>query len=454
MKKVLYFVAAAALVFGAVACDGNKENVNEQGLLDDGGKKLTPDDQKSKIEETANALMSDLDLKVWQSDYELVMSTVAEMEDKNVDASAIEDHLGAIVDAWTTATGEEPGVVYTHVAHLSQLTGHFTENAEGGFDYEEANDLAVTIFSGNKTITATASVTDRDEKILLNASFRNGYDESGKPYESGDYTYMYVPEKASLGIAVDGKSLASLEITLNFTDVDKNGEADQNDKLDLGYSMTVGAYTFAIEQAEYATDAANVKMSFKRDGKLVLGVDAKAAAKVVNYDYEKDGRSGYDVIPVSATANIDIEGKIQLSGNLPSGEALQAAEEEIDKAYSTNDYEAFKKAVDKLEKSFGVGVYYDGNKTLQATLGFEPVFNQGGQADGDLNGDGIVDEQDSYEQSFSANPVIRFLDGTTVGVEEYFSEKNFASLLVNVQAWVYGIMDYLGVLNKEQSVQK
>ena len=441
MKKLLYFAAAAALVFGAVACNGNKEKVNEQGLVDEGGVKLTPNAQKSKIEDTANALMSDLDITVWEQEYDLVMNTVKEMQEKDVDASAIEEYLKGIVNAWTIQTGEDPHVVFETVIKLSQLKGHFTENANGSFDKEDADDLQVTIFSGNKTITATASVKDRDEKILLTS---NAY-ETTDGYSEQNFEYINVPEKAALGITVDGKSLASLEIRLNFTDSNKNGKADESDKLDLGYAMTVGAYSLIIDQAEYATDAANVKMSFKRDNRLVLGVDAKAAAKVVTYDPEKDGRSGAEVIPVSATVKVDLEGKIQVTGNLPSGEALQAAQEEMNKAYAAMDYEAFKKAVDKFEKSFGVGVYYDGSNALQATLGFEPVFYQGGQADSDLNGDGLINEQDSYGQSFTASPVIRFLDGTTYSVEEYFSQDNFSTLMQKIASWAGGIEEYLGI---------
>ena len=425
MKKLFYFAAAAALVFGAAACNGNKENVNEQGLVDDGGAKLTPDQQKSKIEETADALMSDLDLKVWQSEYDLVNNTIQEMQDKDVDASVIEERINAIIDAWTTMTGEEPGVVYTHVAHLSQLTGHFTENAEGGFDYEAANDLAITIFSGGKTITATASVKDRDEKVLLQESFNNGTDASGNQYHSGDYTYAYVPEKANLAIAVDGSSLASLEIRLNYTDVDKNGEADQNDKLDLGYTMTVGAYTFSIDQAEYATDNASVALTFSKDGKKVLSVDAKAAARIEEIQYGNDARKEF--VPVSADVKVDLEGKIQLSGSLPSYDVLIAAEEDMNKASASQDYEAFKTALDKFEKSFGIGLYYDGTSNLQATLGFEPM----------------------NEAGFNAIPVIRFLDGTTVGVEEYFSKQNFGSLMQRIAEWGDGIANYLGLMDKE-----
>ena len=432
------------MVFGAAACNGNKENVNEQGLVDDGGAKLTPDQQKSKIEETADALMSDLDLKVWQSEYDLVNNTIQEMQDKDVDASSIEEHLTAIVNTWTTMTGEEPGVVYTHVAHLSQLTGHFTENAEGGFDYEAANDLAITIFSGGKTITATASVKDRDEKVLLHASFINGTDASGNQYHSGDYTYAYVPEKANLAIAVDGSSLASLEIRLNYTDVDKNGEADQNDKLDLGYTMTVGAYTFSIDQADYATDSANVKLSFSKDSKLVLGVEAQAALGTREIQY--DNGSQTELIPVSANAKIDLEGKIQLVGSLPSYNYLENAQKELSNSYS--DFEKFKVALDKFEKSFGIGLYYDGTNNLQATLGFEPVNKPAEQAGWDINGDGVMDSNDVYPASFTFEPVIRFADGTSYAAEA-FAQQYGQNLAAKIKEWAGGILDYLGLMNKE-----
>ena len=445
MKKLFYFAAAAALVFGAAACNGNKENVNEQGLVDDGGAKLTPDQQKSKIEETADALMSDLDLKVWQSEYDLVNNTIQEMQDKDVDASVIEERINAIIDAWTTMTGEEPGVVYTHVAHLSQLTGHFTENAEGGFDYEAANDLAITIFSGGKTITATASVKDRDEKVLLQESFNNGTDASGNQYHSGDYTYAYVPEKANLAIAVDGSSLASLEIRLNYTDVDKNGEADQNDKLDLGYTMTVGAYTFSIDQADYATDSANVKLSFSKEGKLVLGVDAKAAARIEEIQYEYGTRTEF--VPVSADVKVNIEGKIQLVGSLPSYDHVEKAQEELN---NSSDFEKFKVALDKFEKSFGIGLYYDGTNTLQATLGFEPVNKPAEQAGWDINGDGVTDSNDVYPASFTFDPVIRFADGTSYTAEA-FAQKYGQNLAAKIQEWVHGIQDYLGLKKTDNS---
>ena len=99
----------------------------------------------------------------------------------------------------------------------------------------------------------------------------------------------------------------------------------------------------------------------------------------------------------------------------------------MNKASASQDYEAFKTALDKFEKSFGIGLYYDGTSNLQATLGFEPM----------------------NEAGFNAIPVIRFLDGTTVGVEEYFSEQNFGSVMQRIAEWGNGIAGYLGLMDKE-----
>ena len=420
MKKLFYFAATAALVFGAAACNGNKENVNEQGLVDDGGAKLTPDQQKSKIEETADALMSDLDLTVWQSEYDLVNNTIQEMQDKDVDASSIQKYLSDFTETWTTMESPEPHAVYNTVMKFSDVKGHFIENANGSFEFAEADDFRITIYSGGKTITATASVKDRDEKILLLHKGSAGTDGSSEDYNE----YLCVPEKANLGIVVDGKRLAELEIRLNYTDANKDGRANEYDKFDLGYTMTVGAYSLSIDQADYSTSAANVKLNFSKDSKLVLGVEAQAALGTREIQY--DNGSQTELIPVSANAKIDLEGKIQLVGSLPSYDYLENAQKELSNSYS--DFEKFKVALDKFEKSFGIGLYYDGTNTLQATLGFEPV-----------NMDAA---------GFSFNPVIRFADGTSYTAEA-FAQKYGQNLAAKIEEWADGILDYLGLMNKE-----
>ena len=71
MKKIAFYLMAAAMVLTTAGCEKINDLIegkttNDQGLVDDNGKKLTADEQKTKIDETADALMADLDMSVWQ----------------------------------------------------------------------------------------------------------------------------------------------------------------------------------------------------------------------------------------------------------------------------------------------------------------------------------------------------------------------------------------------------
>lgn len=417
------------------------KKVNEQGLVDDRGKKLTPDEQKSKIDETLDALMADLDMTVWQAEYDKVEGVLDEMGEKEVDSSVIEEHMEAITDAWESATGEDPFVTTTTLAKLSDLKGHFTENTNGGFDYEEADDLQVTIFSAGKTITAGFSAKLTDTVITLSEGWHGYQDAEGNWVEKYENIFKaYVPSEAALTLKVDGELLASLSIRLNYTDVNQDGYADANDKADLGYTIVVGAYSFILDQANYATENAAVSAKILRDKKLVVGVDAKAAFMLEQEDV---------LMPASGQVKIDVEGKMQVVGTIPSYKSLEEATDKMDDAAMKEDFEAYSAAVAEVEKAYGLGVYYDGKNTLQATLGFEPFrFDECIE---DRNGDGQVTEADRMK-GFGVNPVIRFADGTSYGFEDYFNEERFGDTEEKVTKWAMDILEALGLVSKSEAV--
>ena len=444
MKKIVFYVMAAAMVLGTASCEKINDLVtgkttNEQGLTDDKGKKLTADEQKSKIDETADALMTDLDMSVWQKEYDTVEGVLDEMGEKKIDSSVLENKMQTIVDAWQTVKGENPFVTTTTLIKLTDLMGHFTENAEGGFDYEEANDLQITIFSGEKAITAGFSAKLTDTVINIDESYRGSQDADGnwtEKYEN--IVKAYVPGEAALTLKVNGELLASLNIRINYTDVNGDGWVDENDKADLGFTIKVGAYTIQLDQADYASDKASVGAKILKDNHLVVGVSAKAAYKVVETE---EG-----IIPISGEVKVDVEGKIQVVGNLPSYDTLMTAGDKVNKASQAEDYDAFTAAVAELEKAYGFGVYYDGKNTLQATVGLEPYkFDEAGK---DYNGDGVVNEQDRVK-GFGVNPVIRFQDGTSYGVEEYFSEDRFGDTEQKVYKWAMDILEALGLMSQD-----
>ena len=448
MKKIAFYLMAAAMVLTTAGCEKINDLIegkttNDQGLVDDNGKKLTADEQKTKIDETADALMADLDMSVWQKEYDTVESVLDEMGEKEIDSSVLENKLESIVDAWQSTTGEDPFVTTTTLARLTDLKGHFTENAQGGFDYVEADDLQITITSGTKTITAGFSAKVTDTVITVSDGYHGYQDENGNWVERYESIFKaYVPSEAALTLKVDNDELASLKIRLNYTDVNGDGWVDENDKADLGFTVKVGAYTIQLEQANYASDKANVSAKVLRDKKLVVSVSANAAYKFVETE---EG-----IIPISAEVKVDVEGKIQVVGNLPSYEKLEAAANKINEAIRAKDYTAYSASVAELEKAYGFGVYYDGKNTLQATVGFEP-FKYEDLPLQDYNGDGVINENDKLS-GFGVKPVIRFADGTSYGVEDYFSEERFGDTEDKVTKWAMDILEALGLMAKDEVV--
>lgn len=442
-KSVFGLMTIAAVAFALTSCDklseflgGNtsKEEVNEQGLVDDGGTAIEAEAQKTKIEDTADAVMGAFDLNVWKSNYDKAYAIVETTQEKELDGSVITEKLDAIVDLWMSESGEDPYVVYTTVARLSDLKGHFTENAEGGFDYEEADDLQITIYVDGEAVTFTFSVVEREDKILLyskdayydNETDINGdgvVDENDVVKEYGEDVYFYLPQSAKAQIIAGNEVLASLDVTLNFTDVNANGQVDPDaDKLDLSTAITIEPYTLTIEQINYSKSDASVSVKLSNGSQVILALSASASYNLTASENE------YAVVPVKASAMLDIMGKLQIRGSIPDYEALIEMEDNIYKAQKAGDKEAYEAAVAEFEKLIGLGVYYDGTSTLQASLGFEPEYYSDG----------------GYDYWY-ANPVIRFADGTSYGVEEYFTQERFGDLLQKIIEWSGKITAYLGV---------
>ncbi|MBR6306752.1 MAG: hypothetical protein IKR38_08290 [Bacteroidales bacterium] len=423
MKKLYFVILAAAAIVSAASCEKINDLVSgktttEQGLVDDKGKDLTPDQQKVKIEETANTLMELMDKSQWEADYENVMSTVAALDQKeNLDASDIEAYLKGIVDAWSSVKGEDPYTVTVTVAHLTQIKGHFTENKEGKFDFQDADDLSITVFDGEIPVTVTFAAKD---EAATPAHFS----------DQDDDVTIYIPASSTLSIAKNNEVIGSLEIRLSPKDLNGDNIITEADAISVSYTMKAGAYTFDLSQADYATDKASVSAKILMGKQLIIGASVSA-----DYTFEKTDE-GIDVLSASAKAMVNLAGKTQIRFTIPDGVKLQEALAKVSDAQLKGDGDAFKAAIAELEKLYGFGVYYDGKNTLQATIGFEAVYNE--------------------ELKFwDANPVIRFADGTSYAVEDYFSQERFGDLAGEIMKWIQELMDYLGIKveNSDESAQ-
>lgn len=422
MKKLTYAFAAAAIAVAATSCEKISDFVhgvktNEQGLVDDRGKDLTPDQQKVKIEETANTMMDLLDKDQWEADYQEVNSTVKSLDQKEINSDNVSEYLKNITSLWESVRGEDPNQVAVLVAHLTDLKGHFTENAEGTFDIDgNYDDLSVTVYDGNVPVTVTFAA-------------RN---EAKTPFhyeDNDDDVTIYIPGTSTLSVAKNNKVIGSLEVRLDPKDVNGDGIINQDDNIDVGYTVKVGVYTFDLTQADYATDHASVKASIYNGKKLVIGTELSAKYA---YSFENTAEGpAFEVTEAYAYAMVDLAGKTQIRFNLPDGLRVEELSKQLNAQY--RDGAAFKATLAEIEKLYGFGVYYDGKKTLQATIGFEAMS---------------VNDEVAGEYWY-ANPVIRFADGTSYAVEEYFNEERFGNLANDIMSWIQDLQKYLGLDNNK-----
>ena len=421
MKKVFYLIAACAVIASAASCEKINDLVtgkttNEQGLVDDNGKKLSVNQQESKVEETADILMANLDVEVWKGDYELVMNTYVTLSQKEIDGSVLSNKLREISDLWTSVSGEDPNQVVTTVVKLSDLKGHFTENAEGGMDYAEANDLQITVFAGEDKVTATFSVVDNAPVFVINE------------YEN-ETVSAYVPSIVKSSLFIGSNNIAKLEVNLHPQDKNGDGVLDEKeDRVDLTYKMDISAYTLEVSRLAYASEKATVSAKLSKGKQLLVGIDAGASFKWAQETY---GETTYETVnPESGYATLDLAGKMQFRGNLPDYNKVQEASQNMYQALYADvvDEAKIKEAVQAYEDVIGFGVYYDGKNTLQATLGFEPFKH----------------EQTDFSY-WTVEPVIRFADGTSMGMEELSQEKDIQRVAEKIQNWILGIQQYLGI---------
>ena len=422
MKKLSYVLVAAAVVMSAASCEKISDLVNgvtenEQGLVDDKGKDLTPDEQKVKIEETANTLMDLMDKKGWEAEYNKVNETIDALGEKEVDSEEIGTYLSNIVSAWTSIRGENPNEVAVTVAHLTDIKGHFTENKDGKFDFTEADDLAITVFEGNVPVTVTFSAKD-EAKVPAHFSDKN------------DDVTIFIPGTSYLGISKNNEGLASLELRLKPKDVNNDGIINEEDMIDVSYTMKVGSYTFELSQANYATTNASASAQILKGKQLIIGVSV--SAKYSFEEVQKEDYTNIEVKSASGEAMVDLAGKMQMRFVVPDAVKLEEVSDKLTQAEAEKNHGAFKAALEELEKLYGIGVYYDGKKTLQATIGFEQV---------------LADDANYWD----VIPVIRFADGTSYAAEEYFTQERFGDLAAEIQNWVADLMKYLG-LDEDPSV--
>lgn len=428
MKKVFNYILCAMAILALASC--NKEKTSDTPI--------SPDDQKTHIENTANAIMDALALDNWKSDFDFAKSAFNEVsglfadevksEPKvkgEVDVNALKQWVGDLQQLWGTFVSEDPeGKISDYhtmllMIKLSEATGHFTLNQDNVIVKEEGqfDDFVLTATLAGEQVSIQAKAVDSDALVSVYSSMKIGADH----YEYEEYQ-VYVPSSLSINILRGTSRFAGLDIAMNFVDANRNLEVDPDlDSFSASAEFGVSILTVKLPKVTYTPGNASVSSGIYASGKLIFAEEAN-----VTMDFAKNGdESIAGVEPKSANLYLDLAGLTQVRLSVPNYQNFMDASSIIGKTEGKTQAEV-KNAVDTFNATFGAGIYYDYSSTLQASFLFIVV----------------PQEVDGGATIYKAVPAIRFSDGTTVSAED-FLENNLSSVYQSVAAWVSGILAYV-----------
>lgn len=429
MKKLFLLFATASML---VVAGCQKEN-GQKGQNGDPNTPSGIDDPsvstEDYISQTAMELMDAFDIKNWQADAEFVHKVAKALDSEKYDFSELENWGSSLGAMWRQNPVQDGTTTYYKtVVKLSDAKGHFEEQADGSFKRTDADDFQIAINVDGEKVTATFSCTDT--KVLIRVAEGHGYNQiegpDGYSYtENISRTYLYVPQTATLKILRGTGEFASLTLNASGSIGNPDQPNPYTDNFAVDVNLKISAYTVAVNQVSYTPTKANVDVKILKGSASLITVKADAT-------YELDSNAEHSV-PVKSgniDATIDVLGKIQLKGNIPDFTTFMNTGEAMSQAARDGQEATFKEKVAALEQTFSLKMYFNGASTERASFGLEPLHSTspyGGEY-------------------WTCKPVIRFPNGTSYGVEEYFDEERFGSVMRYGENWWEGIERYISNL--------
>ena len=248
---------------------------------------------------------------------------------------------------------------------------------------------------------------------------------------------LEMPQEAKFIVKRGNDILMELVLKTDIRSLAGNGAVDisrsiigvsSEFKLNNGYRITVDNITFQGNTSLYAS----AKMFLNTDELLSVSASAKIAGfpsltltdddmdALEEYFEERFENDNSNITDISVL--VDIHKKVQLGGWITNVRKLY---DYMDKAESYIDNETkFKDYVNKVNESMNVGMYFNGNSTLQAAVKMEPFANRYWSY-----------EYNQDRERWSIRPVIILSDGSQASTfEDYFDEREFKKLINTFQA--------------------
>ena len=401
MKKIFY--AVALIIMMSMSCEKQP------------GRPIAPDDQKAKLEDVANDLMTEFSA----DNYEDLAKIVEDICDygfndfsDDYDWSDLEDALEEKVDKLYSME-ELPGDVVSHTVLIlmSECNGHVTMGKNKA-TYKSADDARLFVETDDAEWEIILKPVGKVKEMYLGEFMEHNYDwETGTVYEEYYDITVEVPESLVLQINRNGSQFA--KVTLNFNiNLSEDGVDIEKDNASVSTVFEFQGLELTVNKFSYnaTTGAAESSAQLKNNGKMILSYKVSGTGKV---DIEDDDNWTAKKINVEA----DIMGQIQIIGSCPDAKSIVSIFDNSD-PQTAADWE---RIVSNANKLFDLGLYYDGGSTEQAKLVLEPRWYES-----------------DWGRDYYVEPAIEFADGSRYLLYEFFTEDNFQEVINGAMSFIEG----------------
>lgn len=399
------------LAFTAVGCGSDNDSAAPKERSE--GPVLTQEQQKQQLDATARKFMG----SIHPDDFKVLDNLAYYVEKHYLDDQSVEP-----VNNWakgilqsmtqTIATGQPGYTEYARIIDATKYRGRFEHQGYKWVRTKDSQDLEF-LFRDQDGNDCLLAFTVSDKAKAVRSEFFNSEDTEYVPGAAGHPRYtertkykntVMVPEDVRMTLQQGDRQLLSTDI---HTDLTTSGDLNLAvDQLAFTCKTVFQKYEVIVHRAFYKGPGdAEAGVELKADGKTLLAAKATGHGLVSNRGVDNVG---------SVNVAADILGELQVKGTCSNGSRLAEIIDRMEKDKAVYTDEArFKKEVADANSLLDVNVYYSYATKPSAGLllgAMKTVDDYSGRAE------------------WISNAQIKFTDGTTYAVDDYFSRKNFAGV--------------------------
>ena len=414
MRKVLWGFLPLICVAMFCACGGNDDNGGDNGKTNDNGTgiennggngeaTLSPDAEKSFLEETSRVFMSYFNANEFE-DMSNAAKQISDLDDDDVN-----DWVDDIMEKTLTASGNSEYWPYNYEYYVALIKA---SNVKGTYEASYTSGKWVrTKTTGDATINYTdkngakwtLTVVPSDG---IKGEVYGGKDRRYSGYKETRYDFTFeVPGKVTALLTRQGQTQVSAELivnSLNIKDQGKNTWPTVMSSANGTFHATVLAYDINTS-FNYAPNSGNsVSATVKKGNTTLVTVNAKGTNSINSSKNEFE--NGKNI-----TADIDVLGRVQLHATCSDAKTFSDASNRADE--NDDEEDVVKDCAKKMNSVFSAYITNNGGSKEQGTIKIS-----------------TTSEKDYYTYYY-LTPTINFSDGTYYDFDEYFSEKYFQKVI-------------------------